>query len=109
MPVRWYIEGVMNNSINTTNPETTTINTPKTRGRTKGVSDSVLISVGELARRFGNEGMVPVRRTWLVEQGAKEAAARALAGTVAIPSVPRSAPAAESAPAVEEKIAVNVS
>ena len=107
----------MNDITNNTNPETSIPNqstpTPKQRGRVKGVSDSVLISVAELQRRFGDAGMVPVRRTWLVEQSVATAAAAALAGVVAIPSAVRSpktapveTPASEP---VAEKIAFSVS
>jgi hypothetical protein len=112
-----YLDCVMNDITNNTNPETTISNptapATKQRGRVKGVSDSVLISVAELQRRFGDTGMVPVRRTWLVEQSVAAAAQAALAGVVAIPSAVRSPKTAPSeTPASEpvaEKIAFSVS
>lgn len=62
------------------------INTkPTTRGRVKGTSDSVLISVGELLRRFGEDAEIPVRRTWLVNRAVAAAKVQALEGTTAAP------------------------
>lgn len=77
----------MNTENNTVTNITTTTNTAKSRGRAKGSTDSVLISVAELLRRYGSNTEIPVRRTWLVKQAVEAAKAAALEGTTPVPPV----------------------
>lgn len=74
------------NTENNTVTNNTNTNT-KARGRAKGSTDSVLISVAELLRRYGSNAEIPVRRTWLVKQAVEAAKVAALEGTTAIPPV----------------------
>lgn len=98
-----------NNTV--TNTATTT---SKTRGRAKGSTDSVLISVAELLRRYGSEAEIPVRRTWLVKQAVEAAKAAALEGTTAIPpangdELPPNLEEVNAELEAEHKIALSVS
>lgn len=70
-----------NNTVTNTNTNT------KARGRAKGSTDSVLITVAELLRRYGSNAEIPVRRTWLVKQAIEAAKAAALEGTTSVPPV----------------------